>query len=104
MSDVNGGEPQIGAIDPTTGVDSLAEQQQPDGPGTLASPFLKNVNPSDRPVLERYLKDWDANVTRRFMSIHDQYRPYKDLGDLDTIQSAMAVYNLLGNDPMQIYR
>lgn len=103
MSDLgNGAEPPIGALDPTTGMDSAADLT--DATGSMVNPFLKNVNPADRPVLERYLKDWDANVTRRFQAIHDQYRPYKNLGDVETIQSAMSVYNMLGSDPMQIYR
>lgn len=102
MSDMGAGVPNpIGGIDPTTGMES--SEVAPDSPGSMVNPFLKNVNPADRPVLERYLKDWDANVTRRFQSIHDQYRPYKDLGDVDTIQSAMAVYKMLDSDPMQIY-
>ena len=101
MSDNGTGE-QIGGIDPTTGYDPVAGEA-PDSPGSMVNPFLKNVNPADRPVLERYLKDWDANVTRRFQSIHDQYRPYKSLGDVETIQSAMAVYNMLDSDPMKIY-
>ena len=100
MSD-NGASEPIGSIDPTTGIETADVS---DSTGSMVNPFLKNVNPADRPVLERYLKDWDANVTRRFQAIHDQYRPYKNLGDLDTIQSAMAVYQMLGNDPMQIHR
>lgn len=102
MSEMGSGVGEPIGIDPTTGFDPAAEQ--PDSPGSMVNPFLKNVNPADRPVLERYLKDWDANVTRRFQSIHDQYRPYKDLGDVDTIQSAMAVYKMLDSDPMQIYK
>jgi len=104
MSDFDSGaESQIGAIDPTTGSDFAADMA-PDSAGSVVNPFLKNVNPADRPVLERYLKDWDANVTKRFQAIHDQYRPYKEFGDPDTLRSAMAVYQMLDTDPMQIYR
>ena len=33
---------------------------------SISSDFLKNVPDSDRAVVSRYIKDWDAGVTKRF--------------------------------------
>lgn len=71
-------------------------------PESLAGDFLKNVAEADRPVLEKYLKDWDAGVTKRFQSIHDQYKPFKDV-DPDEMQAAFNLMQLIENDPEFIY-
>jgi hypothetical protein len=49
------------------------------------------------PTLQR----WDSGVSRRFQRIHDEYAPYKELGEFepDSIKEAMNVYNALNNDP-----
>lgn len=47
------------------------------------------------------LQQWDSGVSRRFQRIHDEYAPYKELGEFepDAIKEAMNVYNALNNDP-----
>lgn len=47
------------------------------------------------------LQQWDAGVSRRFQRIHDEYAPYKELGDFepDAVKEAMNVYNALNTDP-----
>jgi hypothetical protein len=47
------------------------------------------------------LQQWDAGVSRRFQRIHDEYAPYKELGEFepDSVKEAMSVYNALNNDP-----
>jgi hypothetical protein len=94
-------EPNL-TYEPKGEVPSTGEEQI--DPDSLASGFLKNVDPADRPVIERYIKDWDAGVTRKFQSIHDQYRPYKDLGvDAPTVQRAVNLMNMLNSDPRNFY-
>lgn len=44
------------------------------------SAFLKNVADADKPTVQRYLAQVQANVTRQFQNIHKQYEPYKALG------------------------
>src|SRR4029078_3596605 len=41
------------------------------------------------------LQRWDAGVSRRFQRIHDEYAPYKELGEFepDSVKEAMNVYN-----------
>lgn len=81
--------------------------EQPADTGTqeesISSDFLKNVPETDRAVVSRYIKDWDAGVTKRFQEIHGQYEPYKQLGDVEKLRQAVEVYDLLDNSPEVIY-
>lgn len=70
---------------------------------SLASPFLEQIPEADRETVARYIKGWDAQVTSKFQQVHDQYKPYKDLGDVDTLTQAQQLYNLIENDPKQVY-
>jgi hypothetical protein len=78
-----------------------AMQQQVAPPADdLASGFLKNVREQDRPIVQQYVKDWDAGVTRRFQAIRDQYRPYEELGvPVEQIQGALSLMDLINEDP-----
>lgn len=71
---------------------------------SLANDFLKNVPATERPILEKYIKDWDAGVTKRFQEIHGQYEPYKQLGDPEQLRQAMEVYQLLDQSPQVVYQ
>lgn len=94
-----------GDIQGTTGqtepVDTGQGVSQSDA--SLSSDFLKNVPEADRAVVSRYIKDWDSGVTKRFQEIHDQYAPYKDLGDINQLRQAIEVYDLLDNSPEVVY-
>lgn len=70
---------------------------------SLASPFLAAIPEQDRRIVEKYIKDWDSGVTKKFQSIHDQYAPYKDLGEIDRIQKAMEIVGILEEDPQLFY-
>jgi len=99
MSDFNldlgdGNDPGIGS----DGSDLAPENQD-----SLANPFLSKIPDADRNVVAKYIKDWDAGVTRRFQQIHQQYAPYKDLGDIESIQGAMALQQMINEDPARVY-
>jgi hypothetical protein len=68
---------------------------------SLAEGFLKNIPESDRQIVERYVREWDGNVTRQFQRIHAQYEPYKALGELETVQRAVYMNQLLQEDPLE---
>lgn len=99
---MSGTEPnQAGAFQP-----SQFDFQNPNGtpeqshPDSLAEGFLSAVDPDHRSIVEPYIKEWDAGVTKRFQSIHDQYKPYKELGaDFDDIQAAWQLAQAFNNDP-----
>jgi len=102
MSDSQG-PPDISAFMPPADapVDTGIDQGQ--GEASLSSDFLNNVPDSDRAVVSRYIKDWDAGVTKKFQEIHGQYEPYKQLGDVEKLRQAVEVYDLLDNSPEIIY-
>lgn len=62
---------------------------EPEVEVTLGNEFLHGIPDQDRPIVAKYIKDWDGNVTKRFQKIHDEYRPYKELGDVEAIQRAI---------------
>lgn len=71
---------------------------------SLAGDFLGRVPEEHRSVIEPYVKQWDAGVTRRFQELHQQYRPYADLGaDPDTLRQAHTVYQRFVEDPRSVY-
>jgi hypothetical protein len=95
MSD-NGEYSEFGAVDP-----SISDADESD---SLASPFLEKIPQADREIVGRYIKDWDAGVTRKFQSIRDEYRPYKDLGaGPDELAQAYALMQMVNDDPQRVY-
>lgn len=70
---------------------------------SLASDFLQQIPEADREVVGRYVPAWDAGVTRRFQALHQEYNPYKELGDPETLQQALQVYRLMEESPEVIY-
>ncbi len=71
---------------------------------SLYGEFLNEVPEEQRPLAEPWVKKWDAQVTRKFQELHEGYKPYKDLGaEPETLQQALAIYELLDTDPGQVY-
>jgi hypothetical protein len=91
---MSGFEPSINGLD-----DGAVESVESD---SLASPFLERIPEADREVVGRYIKDWDAGVTRKFQSIHEQYAPFKGM-DAEETQQAMALMQLINEDPQRVY-
>lgn len=89
---------QGSVVEQGTGVEGV--QEQSDG---MASSFLTRIPEADRPTVEKYVKQWDAGVTRRFQELHKQYEPYKNLGELETLQKAQEIYGILDSDPERLY-
>jgi len=79
---------------------------EPDAPSPddLANPYLSSIPEVDRNVVAKYIKGWQGEVTKRFQSIHDQYRPYKELGDPQELSQARALYNLMNERPEEVFR
>jgi hypothetical protein len=102
MSDSQG-PPDISAFMPQADTPVDTGQSEGQGEASLSSDFLNNVPESDRAVVGRYIKDWDAGVTKKFQEIHGQYEPYKQLGDVEKLRQAVEVYDLLDNSPEIIY-
>jgi hypothetical protein len=70
---------------------------------SLAEGFLGRVPQEHRSIIEPYVKQWDAGVTRRFAELHSQLQPYTELGDLETLQAAAGLAQMLEENPYQVY-
>lgn len=70
---------------------------------SLADGFLKDIPEADRAIVEKYVRDWDGNVTKKFQSIHEQYRPYKEIGaDPDILRASYGLVMALQDNPKEI--
>lgn len=78
-----------------------AGQQSQQG---YANDFLARVPEADREVVGRYIKDWDAGVTRRFQDIYARFEPYTQLGDYAQIQQYKSVFEYLRDNPEAVYK
>lgn len=87
---------------PNAGQGQQSQQQQGGFSQEFGNPFLQNVDPAHKPIVEPYLKQWDANVTKRFQELHAQYQPYQQLGDIETLQQALYVQQLIDESPEQV--
>lgn len=79
------------------------QPSQGGGLSDFGNPFLNEVDPAHKAIVEPYLKKWDGAVTQKFQELHAQYDPYKQLGDVDQLQQAMFISQLLENDPQQVF-
>lgn len=115
MSEGQGGFAQEGPQEASTGgqeqggsqqtqqVNDAGQQQQKQSADWGQNDFLKNVDEADRPSVEKYLKMIDAGISRRFQGIHDQYRPYKELGvDPEQLQQAVGIMQMLNDNPQDV--
>lgn len=104
MSDVNTqGQPEVSG---GTGDVAQDTDQGSDGGSeySLASPFLEKVPAEHRTILEPYVKQWDAGVSRRFQELHGKFKPYEELGaDPEVLSQAYQIYQMLDTNPKQLY-
>jgi len=102
MSDFN-----IGAL-PELNLDSdsepiISDGQPVESPDSLLNPFLSGIPEADRDLVGKYVKDWDANVTKKFQAIHDSYKPYKELGmEPDKLAEAVNIYRIIDQEPERV--
>jgi hypothetical protein len=70
---------------------------------SLAEGFLGRVPQEHRAIMEPYVRQWDAGVTRRFAELHSQLAPYEELGDMESLQAASNLARMLEENPYQVY-
>ncbi len=105
MSFVDGAQASAGSEEDSTEYEEQpVEEQESESGGELSNPFLQNVAEEDRDVVGKYVKPWDANVTRRFQEVHNQYKPYKDLGEIEQLKQDVEIANFIRNNPDQMYQ
>ncbi len=105
MSDVNTqGAPDSGGTGDATQDNTGQGSDNGGSEYSLASPFLEKVPAEHRPILEPYVKQWDAGVSRRFQELHGKFKPYEELGaDPETLSQAYQIYQMLDTNPKQLY-
>lgn len=71
---------------------------------SLSEGFLKGIPENELPIVEKYVKDWDSGVTKKFQEIHETYAPYKTLGEIDELQKAVEVARFVNEKPEEAFR
>jgi len=97
MSDMGDSEPGIE-------INFAPDGSQQTDPDDLANPYLASIPEVDRNVVAKYIRGWQGNVTQRFQALHDRYRPYEELGEVEDIERAAALYNLMQESPHEVFR
>src|SRR5215831_2835148 len=101
MSDT--GQPPPGYNFPTDDGGAL-QPTSAGGQESAYNDFLQRIPETDREVVGRYVRDWDANVTRRFQDIHARYEPYQQLGNYQDLAQYKAVFEYLRDNPQAVYK
>lgn len=57
-----------------------------------------------RPVVAQHLREWDKGANAQFQKIHNDYRPYRDLGDFNTVQQSVNFVRRFQSDPVGTLR
>ena len=71
---------------------------------SLASPFLSKVPANDRAVVGRYVKDWDAGVTKKFQEYSGKLKPYEALGPVEELIKFRNLAMNLRQNPEGFFR
>jgi hypothetical protein len=90
MSDVNGGDPVgAGQDDPFDGLSDFGKQ------------FLETQiqDEQQRVAFAPHVKAWDKGANAQFQKIHEQYKPWRDLGDPDQVKTQINFVNRFNADP-----
>lgn len=100
------------SADPVSQGNGNGNGAQPQGQGSgtegseyspIGSGFLQRVPEEHRPIVEPYVKQWDAGVTRRFQELQSQLAPYQQFGDIEDIAAAMELVQAIDSDPWRVY-
>lgn len=71
---------------------------------SLASPFLSKIPSQDRNVVAKYIKEWDAGVTKKFQEYSGKLKNYEALGNHEDLQRYVAFANTVRNDPEKVFK
>lgn len=79
------------------------EESQEPSEETYGNQFLNGVDEADREIVGKYIKDWDAGVTKKFQSYAEKLKAYEELGDPSSLTNAQSIFNDIQNDPVAFY-
>lgn len=75
------------------------QSSEPQVEETLGNSFLTKIPEQDRAIVAKYVKEWDANVTRKFQESAGKLKPYESLGPLDEVQKYVNFGQNFRNNP-----
>lgn len=93
-----------GSLQPDAGDGSVGGGS--DDPFEGLSEYGKNyvqtrvTDESHRPIVAQHLREWDRGANAQFQKIHGDYRPYRDLGDLQTVTQSVNFVRRMQADPV----
>lgn len=69
----------------------------------FARGILNEIPEEDRSIVQKHIKTWDGNVTKKFQEYTGKLKPYEELGSLEDVQAALEVIQLMNEDPLEFY-
>ena len=102
-----GGDPSGSTDAPSPGQQQFSQPVQPaQGQGqqgnSYADTFLASVPDNVRPIIEPYARQWDGGVTRQFQQLQGQLQEYQQFGDVEDLQAAAQLYDMLATSPLEL--
>lgn len=96
MSETQGLEPTEVPGGSSTGEPQLSE---------FAQGILNQIPELERPIVAKYINDWDAGVSKRFQEVHSEYeawKPFKEQGvDPEELNQLIALGQALNANPQE---
>lgn len=84
------------------GGESSAPEPQPEQ--GLKNVFLSEVDPNDRPILEKYVDKWDAGATKKFQEYSQKLKQFEELGTIEQLQQLHKFGLAFNQNPEQVFR
>ena len=85
---------------PVDGGDNLASEA---GGNPAWESLRTKLDPISFRAIEEDLKGWDKNAESRISNLNSQLKPYRDLGEVDRLQSYAALAEQIDSNPEAIY-
>lgn len=77
------------------------EPQQDTG---LKNVFLSEVDPMDRPILEKYVDKWDAGATKKFQEYSEKLKGYEAYGTPEQIKQLKQFAQIFDQNPEAVFK
>lgn len=86
------------------GFGSQEEEPAQEPEEDLKNLFLNDVDPNDRPILEKYVDQWDSGAKARFKKYQDEISTYKKFGPPEELERYINFGNAYRADPESFFR
>lgn len=64
--------------------------------------FVENAPEEERPYAAKYVREWDQGYQKKQQEWEQQLQPFRDLGDPEQVRQAVAVANMLQQNPRTV--